>query len=131
MEIQIPQNLKEFYPDQILQKYADSLTRQTKGDLSGQVNNVIINDGMGLPHIVYALLVYLAKIKQSYRLFEIEQIKETVYPVNLKVFFYTGMQEFNNLPTPKELEDCLDNLVSSPGVSMLITHFLKLSDLKD
>lgn len=120
----------EKYPHQILQEYANSLTEQTKGVLAGQVTESISNDSFGLPHIIYAFHVYLAKIKQSYRLFEIEQIKETVYPVNLKVFFYTGIEEFNNIKTSSMLEKKLDSLIVSPGVSLIINHFINLSDLK-
>jgi hypothetical protein len=120
----------EVYPNMLLQKYANSLTKQTKGVLSGQVTEAISYDSIELPHFVYALHIYLSKIKQSFRLIEVVQLKETVYPVNVRVFFYTGVEEHNNLQTPKDLEDKLDALVISPGVSMLITHFLNLSQLK-
>ncbi len=126
-----PKKTNEGYPNVILQKYANSLTTQTDGILSGQVTESISNDTFGLPHIIYAFHVYLAKIKQSYRLFEVEQIKETVYPVNLKVFFYTGMEEHNNIKTSTLLEKKLDSLIISPGVSLIINHFINLSSLKD
>lgn len=122
---------EENYPHVLLQKYADSLTELTDGTLSGQVTETIYNDSFGRPHISYALHVFLARIKQSYRLFEVEQLSETVYPVKLKVLFYTGTEEFNGLKDAGELEIKLDDLVTSPGVSMLISHFLNISNLRN
>ena len=130
-EWNLNKKIDDNYPHVLLQKYADGLTTQTDGTLSGHVTETIYNDSFGLPHISYSLHICLARIKQSYRLFEVEQLRETVYPVKLKIFFYTGAEEFNGLQNVKELETKLDELVSSPGVSMLINHFLNLSNLKD
>ena len=121
----------DLYPHQILQKYANTLTEQTEGVLSGQVTQSVTNDRFGLPHIVYSFHVFLAKIKQSYRLFEIEQIKETTYPVNLKVFFYTGMEDYNNIKSSNLLEKKLDSLIISNSVNLILSHFINLSELKE
>lgn len=127
----LPTHQQVKYPFEVLQEYADSLIKITNGLLAGQVTEAIINDPEERPKIYYALHIYLTKIKQSYRLFEIEQITEYAYPVNLKVIFYTGAQEIPDLKSDKDLEQTLDGLISSPGVSNLIGHFLRLSELKE
>jgi hypothetical protein len=118
------------YPHELLQKYADSLIKETKGVLAGQVTEKIENDFGNNARIVYALYIYLAKLKQSYRLFEIEQIESDVYPVNLKVFYYTGSTEYPNLDS-NALEERLDLLIASAPIGNLISHFLRMSELKE
>ena len=119
------------YPHELLQKYADSLNKETSGVLGGQVVEKIENEISNKAQIIYAFYVYLANLKQSYRLFEVEQIGAGVYPVNLNVFYYTGKEEFPNITDSDSLERQLDELIASKKVGALISHFIRLSELKD
>ncbi len=121
------ENLK--HPDEILQEYADALAVETKNILSGQVTEQISYDSYSRPKIFYALHVYITKLKQSYRLFEVEQIGENPYPVNLKVVFYTGSEVFK-LKDADALSAKLNEVAQDKLVGNLLAHFINLSQLK-
>lgn len=123
-----PENLK--YPDKILQEFADALAAETNNVLVGQVTESISYDSYDRPKIFYALQVFITKLKQSYRLLEVEQIGENPYPVNLKVVFYTGSEVFDNLKDADTLNVKLDEIAQNKLVGNLLAHFINLSELK-
>lgn len=123
------ENLK--YPDKILQEFANALATETNRVLVGQVTESISYDSYDRPRIFYALQVFITKLKQSYRLFEIEQVGENPYPVNLKVVFYTGSEIFDNLKDADTLNTKLNDLAQDKLVGNLLAHFINLSELKD
>ncbi|MDD5508431.1 MAG: hypothetical protein PHD25_08910 [Bacteroidales bacterium] len=125
----IPEDLR--YPDEILQEFADALATDTRNALTGQVTESISYDSYERPKIYYALHVYITKLKQSYRLLEIEQIEDKPYPVNLKIVLYTGSQVFDNLKDAKALNDKLDEIAKNSLVGNLLAHFIRLSELKE
>ena len=125
----IVENLK--YPDNILQEFADALAAETDNTLGGQVTEAISYDAYDRPKIYYALHVYITKLKQSYRLFEVEQIGENPYPVNLKVVFYKGSEVFDNLKDADALNKKLDEVAQNKSIGDLLAHFINLSELKD
>lgn len=118
-------------PSEVLQEYADSLIVKTSGLLSGQVNQTIVYGKDDIQSLHYSFYVYLSNLKQSYKLFEVKQTTELVYPVDLMVFFYTAQEKFENIMSDKRLDEELAKLIASPGVSNLIGHFLRLSELKE
>ena len=122
--------IEQRFPDEILQDYADSLAHETNRELIGQVTETITYDSESRPKLIYSLYVYIDKLKQSYRLFEIEQIGEDAYPVNLKIIHYTGSEFVPNIPTPKILEDQLDTWIQSKLVGNLISYLIRLSERK-
>lgn len=122
-------NLK--YPDKILQEFADALAIETENVLVGQVTESISYDSYDRPKIFYALHVYITKLKQSYRLFEVEQIGEKPYPVNLNVVFYTGSEVFDNLKDANALEKKLAEVAKNSLIGNLLAHFINLSELKE
>jgi hypothetical protein len=122
------ENLK--YPDKILQEFADALAAETNNVLVGQVTESISYDSYDRPKIFYALQVFITKLKQSYRLLEVEQIGENPYPVNLKVVFYTGSEVFDNLKDADTLNVKLDEIAQNKLVGNLLAHFINLSELK-
>ena len=125
----IVENLK--YPDKILQEFADALAAETDNTLGGQVTEAISYDAYDRPKIYYALHVYITKLKQSYRLFEVEQVGENPYPVNLKVVFYKGSEVFDNLKDADALNKKLDEVAQNKSIGDLLAHFINLSELKD
>ena len=125
----IVENLK--YPDKILQEFADALAAETDNTLGGQVTEAISYDAYDRPKIYYALHVYITKLKQSYRLFEVEQVGENPYPVNLKVVFYRGSEVFDNLKDADALNKKLDEVAQNKSIGDLLAHFINLSELKD
>lgn len=125
----ISQDLR--YPDKILQEFADALATDTNNALTGQVTESISYDSYDRPKIYYALHVYITRLKQSYRLLEIEQTEDTPYPVNLKVVLYTGSQVFDKLKDAKALNTKLDEVAKDPLVGNLLAHFIRLSELKE
>lgn len=128
----IPTNTENVkYPDKILQEFADALAIETNNVLVGQVTESISYDSYDRPKIFYALHVYITKLKQSYRLFEVEQVGENPYPVNLKVVFYTGSEVFDNLKDADVLNTKLNDVAQDKLVGNLLAHFINLSELKD
>ena len=119
------------YPNEILQEFADALATDTQNALIGQVTESISYNSYDRPKIIYALHVYITKLKQSYRLLEIEQIEDKPYPVNLKVVLYTGSQVFDNLKDAKALNDKLDDVAKDELIGNLLAHFIRLSGLKE
>lgn len=122
-------NLK--YPDEILQEFADALTRDTNNTLLGQVTETISYDSNDRPKIYYSLHVYISKLKQTYRLFEIEQTEDKPYPVNLKIILYSSSNIYDNLKDAKSLNDKLDELAKDINVGNLLAHFIRLSEIKE
>ena len=128
----IPKNTENVkYPNKILQEFADALASETNNVLVGQVNESISYDSSDRPKILYALRVYITKLKQSYRLFEVEQVGENTYPVNLKVVFYTGSEVFDNLKDADTLNTKLNSASQNILVGNLLAHFINLSELKE
>jgi hypothetical protein len=123
------ENLK--YPAEILQEFANALAKETDRVLVGQVTESISYDSQDRPKLYYALHVYITKLKQSYRLLEVEQISETPYPVNLKVILYTGSQDFLSLKNAKTLENKIGEITQNKLVGNLLSHFINLSNLKN
>lgn len=122
-------NLK--FPQEILQEYASDLTNQTQEKLQGQVKEDITYLQNDSPRITHTLLVYILRLKQHYRLFELTQSSENPYPVSLTAFYYTGSEIFDNLTSPTVLDQRLSNLVTSAKVGNILAHFLRLSELSE
>jgi hypothetical protein len=119
------------YPDKILQDFADALATETNNVLVGQVTESISYDSYDRPKMFYMLNVYITRLKQSYRLFEVEQVGENPYPVNLKVVFYTGLKVFDNLESAEALDKKLNDVAQDKLVGNTLAHFINLSNLKD
>lgn len=126
-----PSGQNQKHPIDILQEFADALHIDSNQKLTGQVTEQISYDSEDRPKLFYALHVYVNKLRQSYRLFEIEQITENVYPVNLKVILYSGTENYDNISTPKSLEVKLSELSNNLMVGNLLAHFIRLSELKE
>ena len=76
------------------------------------------------------MLIYIIKLKQFYRLIDIEQQSEENYPVTLRVYYYTKTDVKDNL-SEKTLETTLDDLIQSKMIGMVLNHLINLGELKD
>jgi len=118
-------------PDQILQEFADALAIDTNNILVGQVAELISYDSYDRPKLYYILDIYITKLKQSYKLIEVEQIGDSPYPINLKVVFYTGSEIFENIKDSEALTNKLEEIANNTLVGNLLAHLIRLSELKE
>jgi hypothetical protein len=119
------------FPNEILQEYANELTRETKEKLQASVKESISYLQNDSPRLTYTFLIYISRLKQHYKLFELVQSSENPYPVTLTVYYYTGSEIFDNLISPVELDKKLATLVATSKVTNILGHFLRLSELTE
>lgn len=128
------ENAKKELPYGLLIEYADAINKKYNNKLtayvteSTQIVSVLNNDNYK-ENLVFALSIEAAiGSGYLYRLLEVEQIRNTVFPVRVKVF----RDHTSVLGTYKDYDSFYENIVSFLGsgiVKGIITNLLGMVDL--
>lgn len=125
------------YPYEILMRYAQLLTKDTDGRITGTITETTVptkNDqGFEFDRMIYALYLVVPSLRNaSYRLIEIEHINFLPYPVNVKLYGQVAPNviSFDNIQGEKELARHLEELIKHPLTKMLIGHIFNMIEIK-
>lgn len=125
------------YPYEILLRYAQLLTKDTNGRITGTITETTIptkNDqGFEFDRMVYALYLVVPLLRNSsYRLIEIEHTTFLPYPVNVKFYGQapTNVISADDIQDDNELKTHLEELIKHPLTKMLIGHIYSMIEIK-
>ena len=78
----------------------------------------------------HSLQINIKKLNHLYKFIEVEQVGEDKYPVNLKVFFYSGIVGKDNISDSQALRDTISDIIGSKNTGALLRHLIDMGELK-
>jgi len=123
--------IKSDNPYSRMLQYVDAINEKYKDKLSATVTENTITDPSNSSQTLICYSFYLsAQIGRGYlyRLFEVEPISNTDYPINIKVF-EKNPQDYGVANTPKEFDNILLSIFKSGFTSTLILNLIAQIEL--
>jgi len=123
--------IKSDNPYSIMLQYVDAINEKYQEKLSATVIENTITTPSDSSQALICYSFYLsAKIGRGYlyRLFEVEPINKTEYPIKIKVF-EKNPQDLCIANTPKDFDDMLLNIFKSEFTSTLILNLIAQIEL--